>query len=570
MQILHQSEYRLHSNQNRIREITVQPYRGLIFDRDGKLLIDNNPAFTLYVLPYFLKNNPETYDLMASYLGVEAENLQNIIKKNMNGYFKPVRLSRQLDFSIVSRFEENLENFPGVDFWIVLIRTYLSPVKSAHLVGYLGEISPSELKNEFVDKYERGDIIGQKGIERSYEEELHGKPGVRYAEVDVMGREIKTLENPPQQNPVPGENLYLTIDSDLQILAEEQMDKLRGSVIMMDLDDGGILALVSKPDYSPDLLSGVISSQKWNSLLNDPEHPMYDRSIQSVYPPGSTFKLVLALAAIATNTIDPDWTVDCPGYFRLGRRPFKCWNLKGHGKVNLYEAIEQSCNVYFYQLGLKVGLDDWSKYARLLRFGQKTEIDLPSERWGNVPDSTYLNDKYGEGKWTSGLILNLSVGQGDLLVTPIQMLRLVSIIAKKGVILKPHLLSYSSDQISEKITHFVKDSSLITEIPDTVYQIVREGMRRVIHSKKGTGRAAVVPGIISAGKTGTAQNPHGESHAWYIGFAPFDSPKVAIVVMVENGGGGAAVAAPKAGKLLRLFFQKQKEKLSNRDVAQKQ
>ena len=568
LQVVHQSEYRLQSNQNRIREITVQPLRGQIFDRNGILLVDNDPAFTLYGLPYFLQNNPDRYDSLASYLGRSSENLQEIVKKNMIGYFKPVRLARQLDFSIVSKIEENRGDFLGVDFWVEPIRNYPSSVKSAHLFGYLGEISPSELENDFDDTYEKGDIIGKKGIERFYETTLHGKPGVRYAEVDVMGREIRTLEDSKAQNPVPGDNVYLTIDSDLQVRAETLMDTLRGSIIMMDLDDGGILALVSKPDYSPELLSGVIRSQTWNDLINDPGHPMYDRSIQSVFPPGSTFKLVLALAAITNETIDPEWTVNCPGYFRLGRRPFKCWKLGGHGKVNLYEAIEQSCNVYFYRLGLKVGLDQWSNYTRVLGFGKKTGIDLPLEKSGNVPDKTYLDNQYGEGKWTQGLLLNLSVGQGDLVVTPLQMLKLTSIIAKKGVLFQPHLLRYTSNPLTEIFIKPDIDSLIIEEIPDTAYQIIREGMRQVIHGKKGTGKVAAVANIISAGKTGTAQNPHGDDHAWFIGFAPFESPKVAIVVMVENGGGGAVVAGPKAGNLLRLFFKKQKEQLSNPIAAQ--
>ncbi len=570
LQVLHQSEYHLQSNQNRIREITVKPLRGQIFDRNRKLLVDNDPTFTLYVLPYFLQKNPDSYEPLASYLGRSTENLQEIVKKNLVGYFRPVRLSRQLDFSIVSRIEESRGDYLGVDFWIEPIRIYPSSVKSAHMFGYLGEISPSELKNDLGKIYEKGDIIGKKGIERYYETNLHGKPGVRYAEVDVLGREIRTLEYSKQQNPVPGDNIYLTIDSDLQVRAETLMDTLRGSIIMMDLDDGGILALATKPDYSPDLLSGVITSQIWNDLLNDPDHPMYDRSIQAVYPPGSTFKLVLALAAITNQTIDPEWTVDCPGYFRLGRRPFKCWKLQGHGKVNLYEAIEQSCNVYFYRLGLKVGLDEWSNYARALGFGKKTGIDLPLENSGNIPDRTYLDNQYGEGKWTLGLLLNLSVGQGDLLVTPLQMLQLTSIIAKKGVLLKPHLLYYTNNPFTDTPSYFEKDSILVQEIPDTAYQIIREAMRKVIHGKKGTGRVASVVNIIGAGKTGTAQNPHGDDHAWFIGFAPFESPKVAIVVMVENGGGGAAVAAPKAGNLLRLYFKIQKEKLANQIAVQKE
>jgi penicillin-binding protein 2 len=265
------------------------------------------------------------------------------------------------------------------------------------------------------------------------------------------------------------------------------------------------------------------------------------------------------LAALAKESFNPEKKVNCSGYYQFGRRPFGCWKAGGHGPVNLYQAIEQSCNVYFYKLGLEVGIDEWAKYSELLLFGKQTGIDLPLEKPGNLPDKQYLDNRYGEGKWTNGLMLNLSVGQGDLVVTPLQMLQMTSIIAKKGVAYKPHLRLYHTDPISKKKINYKPESSSIPTIPDTAYQIVRKGMQMVVHGTHGTGKASSVPNIISAGKSGTAQNPHGNSHAWFIGFAPFDVPKVAIVVFIENGGGGGAIAAPKAGKLLRLFFEKQKE-----------
>jgi penicillin-binding protein 2 len=237
--------------------------------------------------------------------------------------------------------------------------------------------------------------------------------------------------------------------------------------------------------------------------------------------------------------------------------------------VNLYEAIEQSCNVYFWNIGLKVGLDQWSRYAKLLHFGKKTGIDLPLENSGNLPDKEYLDHQYGEGKWTDGLLLNLSVGQGDLVVTSLQMLQLVSIIAKRGVLIEPHLLYYTHNPLNDHMEYFKPDSFLIPEISDSAYQVVREGMRRVIHGQNGTGKAASVPNVTVAGKTGTAQNPHGDNHAWFVGFAPFDYPTVAIVVLVENGGGGSAVAAPIAGKLLRFYFKNREPRQLNQIIAQK-
>ncbi|HHM24352.1 MAG TPA: hypothetical protein ENJ23_04845 [Bacteroidetes bacterium] len=355
---------------------------------------------------------------------------------------------------------------------------------------------------------------------------------------------------------MPGDNLYLTLDAELQMLAERLMQDVRGGLILEDVQDGGILAMVSKPDYDPALLSGIIRPDVWKSLVENPDDPLYDRCIQSLYPPGSTFKPVLAIAALSEGVIQPSWTAVCTGALRFGRRYFKCWNAKGHGRLDLYHAIEQSCNVYFYQLGLKTGLEAWSKYARLLGFGQKTGVDLPLESSGVVPDKPYFDRRYGKGKWTNGLLLNLAVGQGDLLVTPIQMVRLAATIARKGVMVRPHLFHHSINPTTGKATFFRADSLRIRGVPQAAFDVVREGMRLVVEGDAGTGKAARVPGIHVAGKTGTAQNPHGKDHAWFIGFAPFENPRVAVVVLVENGGSGGAVAAPRAGALLRKYFEK--------------
>jgi len=568
LQILHQSEFSLQSEQNRVRKIPIPTIRGQIYDRNMNLLVKNKRAFSLTVTPIDLQNNLDLYDQISKYTGIETDRLQTTVKNNMIGYFNPVKVLRDVEFELVSKFEEHRRDFPGVDFINESKRAYLEEINASHLFGYLGEISASELEGDY-KTFKKGDIVGKKGIEKWYENDLHGEDGFRYVEVDALGREVRTLQDPKSENPKPGKDLILTIDLELQILAEKLMEKNRGSLIMMDLSDGGILTLVSKPDYPPEHLSGVISPENWNNLLNDPNHPMYDRSIQSVFPPGSTYKMVLALAAISNNTVDPNVRIHCPGYYQFGRRPFKCWKGDGHGPVNMYEALEQSCNVYFWQLGLKVELDEWARFSKLLHFGKTTNIDLPSESAGNLPDKNYLDNRYGEGKWTNGLLLNLSVGQGDLVVTSLQMLQMTSIIAKKGVVFKPHLLHKTRDPLTNEIEDS-PISTIVTEIPDTAFQVVREGMRRVIHGSKGTGKAAAVPNIVSAGKTGTAQNPHGENHAWFVGFAPFDSPKVAIVVLVENGGGGGAVAAPIAGKVLRLYFKNLEKKDSEQIIAQTQ
>lgn len=556
LQILHKTEYRLRSDQNRIREVTLKPLRGLIFDRSGEILVNNSPAFSLHAIPYNLKSNPDLYQRIGQYIGKRPDVLKATVRNNMRGYFLPVRLMREVNISVVTRFEEERMEFPGVDFWVEPVRSYPLNLRAAHVLGYLGEITSKELEEKSGTEYHSGDVIGKRGIEKYYEEYLRGSSGLEYVEVDVVGREVKKLQNPPKKESKPGTNLFLTLDADLQTLAEELMEDSRGSVIMLDLDDGGVLSIVSKPDFEPGVLAGVISPSVWGQLQNDPDHPLYNRSLQSVYPPGSTYKLILVMAAITNNVIKPTWRVYCPGSYRFGRRTFKCWKAKGHGRVNLIEAIEQSCNVYFYQLGLKVGLEEWAKFSRIFLFGKKTNIDFPLENAGLVPDREYFDKRYGEKKWTKGLLVNLSIGQGDLLVTTLQMAQFAGIIAKKGVYYKPHLLKKMQNPIDGTIGEYKSDSLMIEPLPSKAYDIVHEGMFNVVQGKNGTAKSAGVPGIEVAGKTGTAENPHGEDHAWFIGFAPFDNPKVAIVVLVENGGGGGGIAAPKAGKLLRLYFKK--------------
>lgn len=556
LQVVHRTDYRLQSDQNRIREVTLKPVRGMIFDRQGELLVSNSPAFSLYAVPYELRENPDLYNRLSTYIKKEPGAIQSLVKANMRGYFRPVRLMREVDISVVTRVEELRNEFPGVGFWVEPIRSYPSGARASHVLGYLGEISNEELDQLADPEYQSGDVIGKKGIEKTYEDMLRGESGLEYLEVDALGREVRKLTNPPRDNPTPGQNIYVTLDADLQSLAEELMAGSRGSIVMLDLQDGGILSMVSMPDFDPGSLAGVISPAVWNHLQNDPGHPLYDRAIQSLYPPGSTYKLVLATAAIVNKTVDMDWEINCRGSYRFGIRRFKCWRPNGHGKVKLLDAIEQSCNVYFWQLSLKVGLEEWSRFSRQFLFGKKTGVDIPLENAGSVPDAQLLDERYGKGKWTRGLLLNLAVGQGDLLVTPLQMVQFVSILANNGAYYRPHILNFTSNPVTGETTPYEAVMRNILPIPEEAYEIVREGMRRVVNGEHGTAKSARVPNIEVAGKTGTAQNPHGDDHAWFIGFAPFDNPKVAIMVMVENGGGGGGVAAPKAGRLLREYFKK--------------
>jgi len=555
LQIYHRQDYLLLSERNRVRRVTLEPLRGMIFDRQGRLLVGNKPAFSLSVIPYELKQSKGLIDRLARILKMDPEEIWRIVRTKSNGPFVPVRIKRHLDLTYVCNVEENRLELPGVQFEIEPRRSYPSPARASHLLGYIGEISREEYKKLGSEEYSLGDFVGKAGVEKRYERYLRGEKGYEFVEVDAYGRIIRPVSEKQRVKPRPGANLYLTIDAEIQARAESLMDTLRGAIILADVRNGEILCLVSKPDYDPAIFSGIVTPELWKSLQEDPTTPLYNRAVQSLYPPGSTFKLVLAAAALETGKIRPEDLLHCPGYYPIGYRFFKCWREKGHGTLNLYQAIEQSCNVYFYQLGLRVGVNPWAEFARRLGFGRKTGIDLDQESEGLVPDEQYLDRKYGAGRWTKGLILNLAVGQGDLQVTPLQMLQYTMIFATKGRYARLHVLRRIEDPTTGEITEPPVDSLQVEGISQETFEIIREGMRRVVNGEKGTGRLAQLPGIEVAGKTGTAQNPHGNDHAWFIGFAPYESPRVAICVLVENGGFGGAVAAPIARQILQFYFQ---------------
>ena len=557
LQIYMQATYLRESEKNRIREVTLQPTRGLIVDRGGHILVDNIPSYSVYAIPFEVAKSDSVIELLSEIIEVPVEDIKDKIKKNERSPFSPVKLKRMIDFEMLSKIEESRLELPGVIYDIEPRRYYPSTVQALHLFGYLGEINSRELEEYTGKGYQIGDIVGKKGLEKVYDEQLKGVRGFRYIEVDALGREVRLLSSRPEILPIPGRNLHLSIDSKLQSFIQSRMDTLRGGAVVVDCRNGEILALVSKPDYDPEIFTKPITPDVWNRLLNDPGKPLYDRMVQSIYPPGSTYKLVLATAALETKSIDKDWRSTCQGTYRFGRRNFDCWRLEGHGELDLLGAIEQSCNVYFYRLGLHVGIDRWSDFSARLRIGEKTGIDLYEENKGILPSTSFLDTKYGKGKWSKGLLVNLAVGQGDLLITPLQLASMAMILANRGVYYKFHLVRSIEDPIDLNHWHVPVDSTVIEGISQETYNIVRQGMYNVVHGAHGTGRICRFADLEVAGKTGTAQNPHGEPHAWFIGFVPFQNPEIAFCVLVENGGGGSAVAAPIARDIIRTYYSRQ-------------
>ncbi len=554
LQILQHERYFRQSEQNRVRVVTLEPPRGQIFDRNGRLLVDNAPGYSLALLPYQYRGRDSLLAVLSRTIGLDVDEVRRRIRRNYRGEFQPVKIKRDLSFSLLAQLQERWLDFPGLVIETEPKRKYVGSSRLAHVLGYLGEITDRELKRLKDQGYRPGDLIGKTGLEKAYDRVLRGRRGYQYVEVDALGREIRTLPEEKGRPPYPGLNLILSIDDRLQAKLEDVLRGRRAAGVFLDPRNGEVLAMASSPDYRLEWFTGILDPSIWDSLLSDPRKPLLNRAVQGAYPPGSTFKLVTALAGLNEGIFRPSSRVTCTGALVYGGRVFACWFGKGHGSLDLYGAIEHSCNVYFYTMGLRVGLDLWARYSRLLGFGRRTGIDLPTERAGLIPDVAYLNRRYGEHGWTRGIMLNLAIGQGDLLTTPLQLAQFAMILANRGRGYVPHLVRAVGNPFTRQEMPARVDSFRIEGIPPEVFDEVREGMWRVVNGPGGTGRACYFEDLAVAGKTGTAQNPHGKPHAWFIGFAPYEAPEVAFCVFVENGGGGSVAAAPLAREVLRFYF----------------
>ncbi len=550
LQLIYRDEYGKQSEENSLRILPREPVRGYVFDRSGKLVVDNRPAFTVTLMPFEFDQQNAPY--LAALLSLEEQFILDRLRRGeAYSRFAPIKIKRDIDFRTLSALEENRERLPGVDYQVESKRSYTTSARASHVLGYTKEISEQQLKMLGQD-YTQGDVAGSSGLEARYETILRGTKGAELSTVNVRGQVIGRFnEGAHDKKPVDGNDLILTIDFGLQSFAESLLIGKRGAIVAMDPRNGGLLTMVSMPDYDLSLFSGVTPPELWKSLNTDPVAPLFNRATLTRYPPGSTFKMVLALAALENNVVKPSWRVHCGGAFRFGTKVFK--DLHVHGSVDMVTALQQSCNVYFYQLMLKVGLDSWAAMGEQFGFGRLSEVDIYEENPGLLPTTAYMNRRYGAKGWTRGFLPSLGIGQGELGVTPLQMCCYAVALANAGVYYQPHAVKAvidrslgTLDTLSYK-KHWLRVSA-------ASWEVVREGMRRVVESPGGTGGMARIAGIESAGKTGTAQNPHGSDHAWYVGFAPFENPKIAIAVLVENAGFGGAAAAPLAGKCMERYL----------------
>ena len=550
LQLLYHTEFGKKSDENSVRTIVKEPVRGYMFDRNGKLVVDVGPAYSITVTPASF--NTSTLSFLSSLLQMEPSVIQERLDRGIiYSRFSPVRVKRDVDFKTLAAVEENLYRLPGVTYEIESKRIYPYNVRAPHLLGYCKEITDAQLA-KVGSAYQQGDIIGSSGLEASYETFLRGEKGFEFISVNSKGQLLGPLEGGRRDIPSKeGFDLNLSVDFGLQMLAESLMTNYRGALVAIDPNDGGVLAFVSKPDFDPSVFSGVMSVEVWNKLNTNPDKLLFNRATMTRYPPGSTFKMLIAAAALEEGIIDEHYRITCSGAFRFGNKVFK--DMHVHGSVNVVEAIQRSCDVFFYQLVLKVGLDKLYEYGNKFGFGQLTSFDIGEETAGLIPSAEYYNRVYGKGKWTQGYIVSLGIGQGEVGVSPLQMARYAALLANGGILLQPHAVNSIRNKRTNSldiIDH--KESSV--GIDSSVMRLIREGMRRVVEAPGGTGGMARIQGIVSAGKTGTAQNPHGADHAWYIGFAPFDHPKIAIAVLLENAGMGGVKAAPIAGKVMQRYI----------------
>lgn len=544
LQVQTGTEYYSKSQANSIRIVEVIPSRGLIYANNNDIIVDNRPAFSLAILPVEISDS--TLKKVSKISGLELESVKMKIRR-ANKY-RPLIIKRQIDDSLRIYFEENLHFYPGISIQIEPKRYYTRPKIIPHVLGYINEVDDQTVASSSI--YESGDIVGKSGLEYVYDLDLRGKKGFRYIRVDVRGREVGELYS-KFVTPVAAKDLYLTLVRKLQEFAESELIDKRGVVVAIDARNGGIIAMASKPDYDPDIFAEIISPGKWTELVNNPDKPLTHRAVQGIYPPGSTYKIVSSVLATDLKIVSPKWSIVCNGFMRIGRKTMECWNHKGHGEMAMLDAIKGSCNVYFYNLSLKIDLNAYADYSRKFMFGQKTGIDITGENSGLIPSYEFYEKRIGKGGFTKGYMANLVIGQGEVLTTPLQIAQFAMILGNSGEYFQPHFIDYLVDVEKGDTLRFQPIKRKI-RIPTKSLQLSRRGMKEVVHG--GTASNVALMDLVIAGKTGTAENPHGDPHSWFMGFAPYDNPEIAIAVLIENGGGGSMVAAPIARRFLEMYF----------------
>ncbi len=550
LQLIEGERYLRISKNSRLQLLPLPCTRGLILDRNGKKLTHNEASFSVGVIPSNVSNPDHLLDHLAIILKLDKKAILERIRRALNP-FKPVVLKKNVGMSTVTFLLEREEEFPGVVIIAQPVRTYLYGGLASHLLGHLGEVNQTEFALSSGYGIELGDLVGKMGVEKVCNRYLQGEKGGKQIEVDAHGRALRTIS---EKDPIPGHNVYLTIDLRMQEIAEKELGERKGVVLIGDPYTGGIFALVSYPGFDPNLFSWGISESEWNRLRDEPLHPLENRATRGEYPLGSTIKVITASAALEEEIISKEDTLFCGGSFAIGNRVFKGWKEEGHGEINLEEALIHSCNVYFYQLGLRLGVKRIIRYARLFGLGKPTGIDLESEKPGFLPTPDWKKRRKGEA-WYGGDTVNLSIGQGYILATPVQMLKVISVIANGGYLIKPYLIKKIVGPRGNLIKEFQPQKMERVPLSSATLNFLRRSLRGVV--REGTGWRAENKTVEISGKTGTAELSEGEKpHNWFIGYASSTHLRLAIVVLVENREEDIQIAPQIAGKIFSQIFEK--------------
>jgi len=550
IQILEYDWYSQKANSNRIRKVTTTAPRGLILDRNGQILVDNFPTYVLTAIPWELSDKGEKFEFISTVIGLDSNTVSKSYKKYYRGRFNPTRLAKDLTFDQVSRLEESRINLQGVYYENFPERYFPSRIRGSHIFGIVKEVD-RDVRNSLRNKeeYELGDMIGWSGIEKRYENYLKGERGITFYEVDAFGRELGYVMDLEPTDPEPGMNIITTLDLDIQDFIEGIMKNRKGVILVGLGDSGEILGAVSAPDFDPELFTGLILETTWNEIRNNPEKPLLNRFLQGMYPPGSIVKSVTQAALIEKAGFDPNTFFHCDGSYQFGDRLFGCWWQEGHGELDLTGAMVNSCDIYFYKAVQYLELDQLAEMFVEFGFGEATQIDIPGEVDGLVPDKDYMNKRHGRYNWSKGALLNICIGQGEVLVTPIQVLNYLNLLATRGNAYRPHLVMVDELPVNE-----------IPTLKGETWDRIISDMRLIITDENGTGKNAEpdIPSMLVYGKTGTAENAHGESHAWFIGWAEYADQKYSVVILLENAGSGGKVAAPIAKMIFNEIYKSDK------------
>jgi penicillin-binding protein 2 len=567
LQVMRGEELRLLSDNNRIRLHRVQATRGTVVDRFGHTIVDSRPSFDAVLVPEDSDDLRTTVENLSQFLRQSSAETQALLRQAKGRpAFQEVTVKRDLSWAEVMAIETHQLDLPGVSLRITPRRSYPFGSSLSHVLGYVSEINAEELAAG--GGYRLGDLIGKSGLERRWEEFLRGVDGGQQVEVDAVGRKLRVLREVPE---VPGNTLTLSFDVELQAAAEAVFEGKEGAAVALDPRNGEILALVSSPSYDPNLFARGIRREEWRGLVQDPLRPLTDRAVQGQYPPGSTFKIIVAAAALEEGVVNPFTRIRCGGGVQFGNHYFRCWKKGGHGSVNLHEALVHSCDTYFYQVGQRLGIDAIADWSFKFGLGQATGVDLDHEKRGTIPSTIWKRRRFQE-PWYPGETLSNAIGQGYVTATPLQMAQAVGAIAT-GNRYRPHFVKRIQAPDGETIR--IYEPERVAEMPlrKSTLEQLRQALRDTV--ARGTGNKAAIAGVEVAGKTGTSQvislgktrlkpeqiKREHRDHAWFVAFAPVEEPEIAVAVVVEHAlGGGGAIAAPAAKEIIEAYFRLQQER----------